>query len=191
MATSEQSADPVHLERELVERCRAGERDAWSRLFALHHDFVRRAARRLGTPEAELDDVVQEAFTVAFRQLPGFSGGRMSTWLFRIASNAVSNRHRRRRVREAFLGMLGRQPPREAPSAERQWEAREAQEAVGKVLARMTPKKREVFALFELEGLSGEEISERVGCPVPTVWTRLHHARAEFQRLARQQGVVP
>lgn len=54
----------------------------------------------------------------------------------------------------------------------------------------MAPKKREVFALFELEGLSGEEIAERVGCPIDTVWTRLFHARKEFEKIARQRGVI-
>jgi len=54
----------------------------------------------------------------------------------------------------------------------------------------MAPKKREVFALFELEGLSGDEIAERLGCPVNTVWTRLHHARAEFVKVARRLGCL-
>jgi RNA polymerase sigma-70 factor (ECF subfamily) len=52
----------------------------------------------------------------------------------------------------------------------------------------MAPKKREVFALFELEGLTGEEIAERVGCKVDTVWTRLWHARRDFERIARKRG---
>ena len=46
---------------------------------------------------------------------------------------------------------------------------------------------REVFVLFELEGLSGPEISEALGIPLKTVWTRLHHARKDFeQRLAQE-----
>ena len=58
------------------------------------------------------------------------------------------------------------------------------------VLERMSPKKREVFALFELEGLSGEEIAARIGVPVNTVWTRLHHARREFIKIGRRLGVM-
>ena len=54
----------------------------------------------------------------------------------------------------------------------------------------MSPKKREVFALFELEGLSGDEIAERVDCPVDTVWTRLHHARKQFVKIARRFGYI-
>ena len=54
----------------------------------------------------------------------------------------------------------------------------------------MAPKKREVFAMFELEGLSGEQIAERIGCPVNTVWTRLHHARKDFLKNARRLGCL-
>ena len=57
-----------------------------------------------------------------------------------------------------------------------------------RIFARMSPRKREVLALYELEGLSGPEIAERVGCPLPTVWTRLHHARRDFQKLSRKLG---
>ena len=56
------------------------------------------------------------------------------------------------------------------------------------ILARMAPKKREVLVLFEIEGLSGEAIAERVGCPLDTVWSRLYHARREFARLARSDA---
>ena len=50
----------------------------------------------------------------------------------------------------------------------------------------MKPKHREVFVLFEVEGIPGEEIAERMGCPLNTVWTRLFHARKEFARIGRR-----
>src|SRR5205823_4929006 len=98
-----------------------------------------------------------------------------------------SARHRKRRIRGAIdqvlgtLGLIPTQPPR---SPEQDLEARQEEEHVREILGRMAPKKREVFALYELEGLSGEEIAERVGCKVETVWTRLHYARRDFRQLA-------
>jgi RNA polymerase sigma-70 factor, ECF subfamily len=175
----------------LLSRCRAGEAAAWRELYDAHFDFVHRVSRRLGTPDGELDDVVQETFLVAFRKLTDFQSGRFTTWLYRIAANVVSGRHRRRRIREAFGALFGRSEEEavaRAPDGE--YEAREAELHVAQVLARMAPKKREVFALFELEGLSGEEIAERVGCKVDTVWTRLHYARKDFERIARKRGVL-
>jgi RNA polymerase sigma-70 factor, ECF subfamily len=174
---------------ELLARCRAGDSPAWKQLYDANFSFVERICRRLGTPDAELDDVVQETFVVAFKKLAAFREGRISTWLYRIAANVVSSRHRRRRIRAALLGLFGKDEPREAPSVDRAYDAREAQAAVAAVLERMAPKKREVFALFELDGMSGEEIAERVGCKVDTVWTRLHYARQDFERIARKRGL--
>ena len=177
---------------QLLDRCRAGDGAAWRELYDAHVEFVSRTARRLGAPSADLDDVVQETFVVAYRRLSSFGAGRVTTWLYRIVANVVSSRCRRRRVRDALLSLFGLgSADRAAASPDRAYEAREAQDQVAEVLARMAPKKREVFALYELEGLSGEEIAERVGCKVDTVWTRLHYARQDFERIARKRGVVP
>jgi RNA polymerase sigma-70 factor, ECF subfamily len=171
----------------LLQRCKEGDGPAWRQLYDAHFEFVERICRRLGTPDSELDDVAQDIFLIAYRRLSDFREGRVTTWLYRIAANVVSSRHRRRRIRNALLGIFGRSPPAPVRSADHDYDAAEAQAAVAQVLERMAPKKREVFALFELEGLSGEEIAERVGCKVETVWTRLHYARADFERIARKR----
>lgn len=174
----------------VVERCRAEDAAAWRELYEANYGMVERTARRLGTPAEEIEDVVHEVFIVVHRRLDDFRGGRLSTWLYRITANVVSDRHRRRRVRRAFESLrlwIGGQGA-EAP--DRVAEKASATRSVERILERMTPKKREVFALFELEGLSGEEIAERLGCPVGTVWTRLHHARAEFLKIGKRLGAL-
>ena len=55
-----------------------------------------------------------------------------------------------------------------------------------KMLSKLPPKKRAVLVLFEIEGLSAKEISDVVGCPENTVWSRLHHARSELTKVARR-----
>lgn len=177
---------------ELVARCRAGDDEAWKALHDAHFEFVWKVARRLGTPPEELDDVCQETFLVAFRRMDQFQHGRLTTWLYRIVENIVSGRHRRRRVRRALGQIFHRSGPEQIVWRTPHDEAvsRQCEAQVAQVLERMAPKKREVFALFELEGLSGEQIAERVGCKVATVWTRLHHARRDFERIARKRGLV-
>ncbi len=180
-------------ESALVARCRAGDRLAWKALYGAHFDFVYRSSRRLGAAPAEIEDVCQEVFLVAYRRLPSFKRGRFSSWLFGIAHKVVSGRHRRRRVREGLQRLFGggnAEPPVTVQTPERALETKRAEEAVRTVLARMAPKKRVVFALYELEGLSGEEIAERLGCKVQTVWTRLYHARRDFRRIADKRGFL-
>jgi RNA polymerase sigma-70 factor (ECF subfamily) len=176
----------------LLARCRAGDRAAWRGLYAMHFSFVVRTARSLGTPPSEVEDVAQEVFTLAFRKLDAFTHGQLATWLYRICANVVTDHHRKRRVRQAFSALFGEQaePVSTSPGPEGQVQAAQAQAQVGQILARMSPKKREVFVLFEIEGCTGEEIAERVGCPVDTVWTRLFHARKEFARIGQKQGLL-
>lgn len=174
----------------LVERCRERDESAWRELYDAHFEFVHRVAYRLGTPTAELDDVVQDVFTIAYRRLDQFEAGRFTTWLYRICANVVSARHRHRRVRRVFASLLpwvATPAPTEAPG--RAVERDQTSRAVQQILERMTPKKREVLVLFELEALPAREIAERLGCPEATVFTRLHHARREFKDLARRLGL--
>lgn len=178
------------MDSSLVRRAEAGDQSALSSLFSAHLGFVQRVARNLGTPDAELDDVAQDVFVVAFRRIGTFHDGKLTTWLYRITANLVANRHRRRRVRQAFLGFWSRQPAQLVPSADEAFDRAETRGQIAEILSRMSDKKREVFALYELEGLSGEDIAERVGCSVDTVWTRLHYARKDFEALARKRGLT-
>lgn len=175
---------------ELVDRCRTGDEAAWEALYDANFDFVFRVARRLGVPESEAEDVTQDVFIIAHRRLDQFQEGRLSTWLYRITAHVTQDRHRRWKVRRSLDLVKTWLWGQEVPTPERLASHRSDAEAVEQVLARMSPKKREVFALFELEGLAGEQIAERVGCPVGTVWTRLHHARRDFVSIARRLGCL-
>jgi len=185
------SREPAEPERDaaLVRRALAGDGGAFRELYEAEFDFVLRTCIRFGLPESDAEDAAQETFQVAHRKLAQFTQGRFSTWLYRIAANIVSDLHRRRRVREALLKLWWPREEPLAPSPDAALHEAEVARQVGEVLARMAPKKREVFVLYELEGLSGEEIAERIECGVPTVWTRLHYARLEFKKIAVERGL--
>jgi RNA polymerase sigma-70 factor (ECF subfamily) len=177
---------------ELVSRARRDSGSAWRELYVSHFDFVYGVARKLGTPPEEIEDVVQDVFLVVFRKIDTFRQGRLSTWIYRICANVVSDRHRRRRVRRRFASLESWLVPKPtpAPTPEQNAERVASQRAVRLVLEKMAAKKREVLALYEIDGLSGDEIAERLGCPPATVRTRLYHARREFLRLARRHGAL-
>jgi RNA polymerase sigma-70 factor (ECF subfamily) len=174
-----------------VQRCRDGDGAAWRALYDAHFDFAWRTARRLGLPEADVEDAVQEAFEVVFHRLGDFQGGRFSTWLFRIVANVVAARLRRRRVRDFFGGLLKASHHDQAPSDERRVEARSTLATVQAILQKLSREKREVFALHEVEGRTHEEIADLVDAKVETVRTRLFYARREFEQHARRMGVEP
>jgi RNA polymerase sigma-70 factor (ECF subfamily) len=182
--------DAPREQTELLARCRSGDGGAQRAFYERYSPLVLRMARRLGTPPEELEDVVQEVFAVAFRKLPKFTGSEPSSWIYRICALEVQHRHRTRRVRQAISRIFDSGlAPANIESQERVTARHEAERRVGEILQRMNPKKREVFVLFEIEGLSGEAIAARIGCPVDTVWTRLFHARREFARIGRARDL--
>ena len=180
-------------ENEIIARSRVGDPAAQRALYVQHFPGVYRSARHLGIALSEIDDVTQEVFERAFRRLDRFAGGNFPGWLHRICANVVTDHHRRRRVRESFRRLLGSDPGAGLPanpSPEGAAAQAQAEQHVSSILSRMRPKLREVFALFELERLSGDEIAERLACPAATVRTRLFHARREFLRIGRKNGWI-
>jgi RNA polymerase sigma-70 factor (ECF subfamily) len=171
-----------------------GARDDLSRslrfadVFRDHHAFVHRVVQRLlGPGDADVDDVVQEVFLVVLRKLGSWDGAcRLTTWLYGVTWRVASSHRRRRRVRAFFSFEQGGsdfpEPADERPSPEQRSIQQQSSHEVYRVLDRLGEKKREVLILYELEGLSGTEISELLGVAEGTVWTRLHHARHDFRR---------
>ena len=153
-------------------------------VYREHAQRVARWASRLGGPGHDVEDSVQEVFMTVQRLLPTFRGdAELTTWLYRITENVV--RHRRRKDRwgrwlggsaEDVAGTVESGRPTPADDLDR----REAERLVYKALDGMSDKYRNVIILFELEGLSGDEVAELTGTKVATVWVWLHRARAQF-----------
>ncbi|MGC4118472.1 MAG: RNA polymerase sigma factor [Myxococcales bacterium] len=143
---------------------------------------VRQLVVRLGGPRMDSEDLTQEVFAIAWERLPTLKNrAAIHAWLTGIAVKVAAAARRRARVRR-FFGLdeaEGRAlaDPRTPVS---DFENAESSRIVYSLLEGMSEKKRTVFILFELQGLTGEEIARAVGCPLKTVWTRLFHARREF-----------
>jgi RNA polymerase sigma-70 factor (ECF subfamily) len=173
---------------ELVQSIAAGDLDALGILFDRHEAALRRFFARLGMSEADADDLVQATFLEVVRAAPRFDPHLpLRGWLYGLAS-IMARRHRRTLARAAkrLLGWASLtwldSPQTPAAELERDRELQRFQHA----FARIAPKKREVFVLVVLEGLSGEEAASALQVPVNTVWTRLHHARRELREALEQ-----
>ena len=143
----------------------------------------------LGAPAADTEDLAQEIFLVVRRQLSRFDGGNLAGWLYRISQLTVRD-HRRRawfknlvlRRQEIDLAEM----PHGARGPAHSYEDAEARRTFQKLVAKMSEKLRTTFVLFEIEGYSGEEIASIQDIPLGTVWRRLHHARKDFWKLAKE-----
>ncbi len=178
---------PAPVERtdpELMAALASGELSALGLLYNRYHEDVRQFARRACAREADADDVVHDTFLTASRAAGSYDG-RPCARPFLVGVAAQLVRQRRRvwarwaEVLEAFVSSqiegVQRTPEDHAETAETAAQLERA-------LARLTEEKRLVLLLFEREGLSGEEVAHALDIPVGTVWTRLHHARADLRR---------
>ena len=166
----------------LVRRCVSGERDAWRTLYAHYRPVATAFLRKLGVQGEELEDACQEVFLQMFRYLPRFRGeAQIKTWLYRLCITEASNARRRRRLAQtaasALRHELGGEPAATGPTLTEEMVRRRIDTALGALKA----GERQVFVLFEMQGLGGDEIAEIAGCPVATVWRRLHDARQTFR----------
>ena len=151
-------------------------------LFRDHARFVASFLVRLGVAPPDVDDGVQEVFTVAYRK-GGFTPERATarTWLGAIAVRVASNRRRSARLRrEQLEAEPAGHVPDEAPSAQHVIEMREALRRVDGALASLDLAHRAVFVLFELEGEDCAAIAQALDLPIGTVYSRLHTARKRF-----------
>jgi RNA polymerase sigma-70 factor (ECF subfamily) len=144
------------------------------------------ALRRLTWPGCDLEDLLQEVFVIALRRpLALLTAESPRAWLYGVTVKVAAAARRRHRLR-SFLGLDAAHAVAASDDPHADAEARETKARVQRALASLPAKKRDVLVLFELEGLTGPEISTALGCPVATVWTRLHHARRDFEKAVRR-----
>lgn len=155
---------------DVVARARAGDADAFRELVERHSRDVFRVAYRITGRAEDAEDVVQETFLRAYRQLARFeSRANFGTWIHRIAANCavdlIRARPRREMTEEAdTLERLSASAADGAlPSPERAFLGRQIGERVAHALDRLTDMERAAFTLRHFEGLSIEEISRTLG----------------------------
>jgi RNA polymerase sigma-70 factor (ECF subfamily) len=146
-----------------LERAREGDAEAFRMLVEQYSHKVFRLGYRLTGNEQDAEDVVQEAFLRAYRQLDKYeSRAQFSSWLYRIASNyAIDLLRRRRRWGESGLDQHEEHSPLTSiePGADRRLFGVEVQQRIDKAMFRLTAKERVAFTLRHYEGLSIKEIS--------------------------------
>ncbi|WP_426113352.1 RNA polymerase sigma factor RpoE [Massilia sp. PWRC2] len=180
--TTERECDQL-----LVERVQAGDQQAFNLLVAKYQRRLLRLVTRLVHDSAEAEDVVQETFIKAYRALRHFRGdSAFYTWLYRIGINTAKN----------FLVTQGRRTPtstesdtdhaegfddadslRDINTPESIMASKQIAFTVNAAMEALPLELRTAIVLREIEGLSYEEISEVMACPIGTVRSRIFRAR--------------
>jgi len=154
-----------------VERARSGDSDAFRLLVEQHSRAVFRLAFRMTGNEQDAEDVVQETFLRAYRQLDRYEArSSFSTWLYRIASNysldliRMRKRHEDKRERgKAEERDILQTLPVNTPGPDRIVYSGQVQDRVNEALNELSAQERTAFVLRHFEGLSIDEIGEALG----------------------------
>jgi len=145
---------------------------------------VGRWAERLGGPELDIEDVVHDVFSIAYRQRAQFRhDSSVATWLFGITNNVIRHRRRKEKWRRWLSGSAEETAGHLAsatPDPLRHAELGEATRLVYRLLDRIPDRDREILILFEIEELGADEVAALLKIKVANARLRLHRARTRF-----------
>tara|TARA_R110002073_G_scaffold167057_3_gene323668 strand:+ start:650 stop:1252 length:603 start_codon:yes stop_codon:yes gene_type:complete len=176
------------IDQQLVERVQRGDKLAFDLLVIKYQRKLARLLSQFIRDSAEVEDVTQEAFIKAYKALPSFRGdSAFYTWLYRIGVNTAKN----------FLVSQGRRAPtstygfdnedaenfdsgsklREMNTPESELMSKQIAQTVNQTLESLPVELRTAITLREIDGLSYDEISNIMNCPIGTVRSRIFRAR--------------
>jgi RNA polymerase sigma-70 factor, ECF subfamily len=189
------SGPALENEKEIVERARKGDKEAYRLLVEAYKDRLFGLISTMISNREQAEDVSQEVFVKAFFALPRFEGGSaFYTWLFRIASNHCLDHLRKKRVSEVSLDATREEDDGTSRMDRLQAPETEMPEAMigtptesGEVLFVLPPEQRLILTLRELEGYSYEELADVMKCGVNTIKSRLNRAREALKQAFYQR----
>ena len=177
----------VDTDRQLVDKVLSGNKNAFDMLVLRHQHKVYSLVSRFVSDSGEAEDICQEAFIKAYRALSSFRGdSAFYTWLYRIAINTAKNHvlSRKRRPLAASDVQLedaeiseGNNTLKDIANPESNLVTQKLKKAIFDAIDELPDDLRTAFTLREFSGLSYEDITEVMGCPVGTVRSRIFRAR--------------
>ena len=179
--SSEHASREPAGEAALVDRARRGDVDAFERLYQLHAGRVYALCLRLAGEPVEARELMQDTFVHAWEALPRFRGeSSLTTWLHRIAVNALLERRRRDKRRSARVSLVDDEDDAESGSIASGFVApADVATAIDleRAIAALPPGVRRAFVLHEVEGYTHEEVAGMTGLATGTLRAQLHRAR--------------
>ena len=175
---------------DVVERARGGDVTAFRELYALHCRQVTRQLTYL-VPRSDLEDVLQDVFIEVFKSIKRFEGkSAFTTWLYRLTVH-VAMKARRKHTRSR-LDIVEEVPDQadDRATPEAVSLSAERQERVEALLEKLSPKKRAVLVMHDLQGVEAQKIAEVLDTNILTVRTRLFYARRELEALAKDDPAL-
>lgn len=176
-------------EEQLVADAQRGSVEAFHKLVSCYESRIFRLAERIVHSREDAEEVMQDAFVQAYKNLPHFRGdSRFYTWLTRIAINEGLMKKRRRRFNEVSIddqpedGFVPGEIEDWGPNPEERYSQEELHGILETTMAQLPPGYRIVFQLRDVEGLSTEEAAQALSLSPTAVKSRLRRARGQLRK---------
>jgi RNA polymerase sigma-70 factor (ECF subfamily) len=180
-------------ERDLVERAKSGDIEAFEQLIVGCQKKVFNIAYRMIGNYDDANELAQEVFLKAFRSIKKFKGDSLfSTWIYKVTTNVCLDEIRTRK-KKVVISLdqeiefndreIKRQIPDNAPTPDMEAETNELKQIVNESIAQLNENYRSVIILRDIQGLSYGEISKVVNCPEGTVKSRINRARQALKKI--------
>lgn len=174
-----------------LDALRAGDRVEFARLVEANYEMIYRLAIRMVNDPQDAEDILQETFLKAYRHLKGFDGrSRLSTWLYRIATNEALMFLRRKKLDTISIDETpdmadDDQEPMQIVDwccmPEEEMMSSEAKSYLDQAVGKLAPNLRVVFVLRDIQGLDTQEVSQVLDLSETAVKTRLSRARMQLR----------
>jgi RNA polymerase sigma-70 factor (ECF subfamily) len=163
----------VEVDRDLVERARRGDHEAFAVLVHQVSDSLYAVAFRILRDQGLAEDALQNALVLAWRRLPKLRDpDRLEAWIHRILVHACYDEFQRTRTWKTAIRVL----PHDGPSIPDATAVVADREELERAFRRLTIEQRAVFVLHHYVGLPLVEVAELLGIPAGTARSRLHYA---------------
>jgi RNA polymerase sigma factor (sigma-70 family) len=178
----------INIHQDLIDACREGDRNSQFRLYKLYYKAMYNTSLRIVNDSAEAEDIMQEAFLEAFRQLGSYTGeGSFGSWLKRIVINRSLDFLRKERETVSIDETCFDMPDTENDNTEEETLLRVAE--VKNAIARLPEDYRVILSLFLLEGYDHEEISQILNITNQLSRTRYSRAKQKLLELLRVTNI--
>jgi len=183
---------PDFDEQDLIRRALEGDLQAFNALVETYQNLVFSVVLRMIHDRGRAEDLTQEAFVSAYRNLRGYRGGSFKAWLLRIAKNATLDELRRRKRQpavsiDAQIATFRETLPSPGQSPGDAAEMRELGTAIAAGLASLPADQRMAVVMVDVEGMSYEETARAMEVSIGTVKSRLNRARGRMRDFLRRQ----
>ncbi len=184
---------PQKKDEEIVKLVQSGETEAFGNLINRYEDKIKRYARKFLSDSEDINDVLQDIFIKAYKNIQSFDiKRRFSPWFYRIAHNELINNLKKKNAKTLPLFDLDVFLPQYShkDNLEQQIDQKGTQKNINNCLDKLEFKYREPIILYYFENLNYKEIADVIQIPVSTVGVRIKRAKNIMKSILNKTGYI-